>query len=140
MSKHVTVRDAHTSQADGATYVDVRSVPEFALGHPAGALNVPLLHQDPSTGRMTPNQHFLAVMQANFALDAPLLIGCQVGGRSAQAAQVLATAGFQHVANVLGGFGGAPGAEGWVQAGLPVATEKLGASYQPLMARATGGT
>jgi rhodanese-related sulfurtransferase len=50
------------------------------------------------------------------------MIGCQVGGRSQQAAELLASAGYRDVANVLGGFGGAPhlGHVGWVQAGLPV--------------------
>ena len=47
---------------------------------PAGAHNVPLLHYDAQTGQQTPNPEFLAVMQANFADDAKLLIGCQVGG------------------------------------------------------------
>ena len=42
-------------------------------------------------------------MQANFANDAKLLIGCQVGGRSTQAAQMLASHGYQHVVNVRGG-------------------------------------
>ena len=144
MVKHVTVQQAHENQAHGFTYVDVRSVPEFAEGHPAGAVNVPLLHRDPRTGQMAPNRDFLAVMQANFAPDSRLLIGCQVGGRSAQAAQVLAAAGYQDVSNVLGGYSGArdpmTGAvrsPGWTQTGLPVATEAVpGTSYEALRSRA----
>ena len=144
MVKHVTVQQARESQAQGYTYVDVRSVPEFAQGHPAGAVNVPLLHRDPRTGQMAPNRDFLAVMQANFAPDSRLLIGCQVGGRSAQAAQVLAAAGYQDVSNVLGGYSGArdpmTGAvrsPGWTQTGLPVATEAVpGTSYEALRSRA----
>ena len=50
------------------------------------------------------NREFLDVMRANFASDAKLLIGCQAGGRSAQAAETLVLAGFNDVANVLGGF------------------------------------
>lgn len=138
--KNVTVQEAHASQAN-ATYVDVRSVPEFAQGHPAGAVNVPLLHLDERTGQMIPNRDFVAVMQANFPPDTPLLIGCQVGGRSAQAAQILAQVGYQDVANVLGGYGGAPypmgGSQGWTQAGLPVETEQIpGESYETLRQRA----
>ena len=34
-------------------------------------------------------------MQANYAHDAELLIGCQVGGRSTQAAQLLTSHGYQ---------------------------------------------
>ena len=142
--KHVTVREAHDNQKAGCTYVDVRSIPEFAQGHPAGAVNVPLLHRDDRTGQMTPNRDFLAIMQANFPTDARLLVGCQVGGRSAHAAQLLVAAGYENVANVTGGYGGArdpmTGAvrsEGWTQAGLPVAVENIpGASYETLRVRA----
>lgn len=145
--KNVTVKEARDSQSAGAVYVDVRSIPEFAQGHPAGALNVPLIHQDERTGQMMPNQDFVAVMKANFAADAPLLIGCQVGGRSAQAAQILAASGFTDVSNVLGGYGGARDpmtgalrAEGWIQAQLPVDAEtEPGASYRALAGKSGRG-
>ena len=89
--RHVDVHEAHRLQTDdGYTYVDVRSVPEYERGHPEGAHNVPLLHFDTRTGQMKPNPEFLAVMQANYAPDAKLLIGCQMGGRSAPAGDVLA--------------------------------------------------
>ena len=79
-------------------------------------------------------------MQANFADDAKLLIGCQVGGRSTHAAQLLTSHGYQHAANVRGDFGGArdpaTGAlvdEGWSMAGLPVdTTAPPGGSYEEL--------
>jgi rhodanese-related sulfurtransferase len=145
--KHVTVREAREKQAEGYTYVDVRSVPEFAQGHPAGAVNVPLLHRDERTGQMAPNRDFLRVMYGRFAPDARLLIGCQVGGRSVQAAELLAASGFSDVSNVLGGFGGARDpltgavrAEGWSQAGLPVESEKNpGHSYGTVRGRASEG-
>ena len=74
--RDVGVRQAHKLQtADGYTYVDVRSVPEYEKEHPAGAHNVPLMHLDSQTGRMTPNPEFLAVMQANYPTDAKLLMG-----------------------------------------------------------------
>jgi rhodanese-related sulfurtransferase len=124
---NVSVREAREKQQEGYTYVDVRSIPEFQQGHPEGAVNVPLIHRDERSGQMMPNREFLDVMRANFASDAKLLIGCQVGGRSAQAAETLVYAGFNDVANVLGGFGGARDpmtgavhAEGWTQAALPV--------------------
>ena len=79
---------------------------------------------------MLPNPDFLTVMQANHGPDAPLLIGCQMGGRSARAAQVLAAAGYTDVRNVMGGFGGARDRAtgqvvhaGWAGAGLPVETD-----------------
>ena len=77
--ENVSVREAHEKQSQGYTYVDVRSIPEFEQGHPAGAVNVPLLHRDGRTGQMMANREFLDVMRANFPSDARLLIGCQVG-------------------------------------------------------------
>ena len=145
--KNVDVKQAYVLQSgDAFTYVDVRSVPEYDKGHPAGSHNVPLLHFDAATGRMQPNPEFLAVMQASYGLDAKLLIGCQVGGRSAQAAQLLGSVGYSDVSNVLGGFGGARDpatgqvmVEGWVQAGLPVETDPTpDGSYADLQKK-TGG-
>jgi rhodanese-related sulfurtransferase len=139
--KHVTVQQALDHQRAGAAYIDVRSIPEFQQGHPEGAFNVPLLHADPVTRQMRPNPAFLDVVRANFAPDATLMIGCQVGGRSQQAAELLASAGYQNVANVLGGFGGAPhmGHIGWVQAGLPVAQQADAArEYDALHKKAAG--
>ena len=137
----VDVRQAQALRAnDDYTYVDVRSMPEYDAGHPAGSHNVPLLHRDPATGQMLPNVRFLEVMQANYPKDAKLLIGCQMGGRSSQAAQILASAGYSDVCNVMGGYGGARDRftgqvlnEGWAEAGLPVDTEPTpGGSYSDL--------
>ncbi len=127
--------------------MDVRSSAEYAHGHPAGAVNVPLLERDDRTGQMTPNPDFTRVMQANFAPDAKLLLGCQVGGRSARAAQILETFGYRDVSNVVGGFGGARDPmtgrtdPGWAQAGLPVETDPPpGGSYADLAAKADTGS
>ena len=145
--KQVDVRQAHELQSsDGYTYVDVRSVPEYDKGHPAGAHNVPLLHVDAASGRMAPNPDFLRVMQASYPTDAKLLIGCQVGGRSSQAAQILAAAGYTDLSNVAGGFGGARDpatgqlhAQGWIQAALPVETDATPeGSYAELQQKADG--
>ncbi len=137
---HVDVKEAYRLQAaEGYAYIDVRSIPEYEGGHPAGAHNVPLLHYDAQTGHKTPNPEFLAVMAANYPHDARLLIGCQVGGRSTQAVQMLVSHGYQHAANVRGGFGGARDLtgdlvdEGWSLAGLPVeTTAPPGGSYEEL--------
>ena len=122
--KHSTVQQAHQQQASGATYVDVRSIPEFEQGHPEGAFNIPLLHLDPATGQMRPNPDFLDIVRGNFAPETPMVVGCKMGGRSQQACEILSSAGFHDVTNVLGGYGGAPqlGHTGWVQAGLPIET------------------
>lgn len=144
MPKHTSVTDAQALLAQGYAYVDVRSSQEFSQGHPAGALNVPLLERDEDTGQMMPNPDFVRVMQSLFPPDAKLLIGCQVGGRSVRAAQMLESFGFADVTNVKGGFAGARDPmsgrtidPGWVESGLPVETgAPAGRSYQDLVARA----
>ena len=120
--KQITVQQAHQQQESGVTYLDVRSIPEFEQGHPAGAVNIPLLHLDPQTGQMRPNQEFLTTVRAAFSPETPLVVGCKMGGRSQQACEILSSLGFQNVANVQGGWSGAPqmGHVGWVDAGLPV--------------------
>ena len=126
MPKQISVADAHQLQQQGAAYVDVRSQAEFEMGHPAGAINIPLLDRDPSSGQMMPNPDFVRVMQATFAPDATLLLGCQVGGRSMRAAMMLESFGFTDLANVKGGFAGMRDPmgrsidPGWVESGLPV--------------------
>jgi rhodanese-related sulfurtransferase len=140
--KQSTVQQAHQQQAEGATYLDVRSIPEFQQGHPQGAYNVPLLHLDPRTGQMIPNPDFLPVVTANFPRDTPMVVGCKMGGRSQKACELLSSAGFENVTNVLGGWGGAPqtGHAGWVQAGLPVETSAEPAkAYDALHKKAAGG-
>lgn len=139
--KHVTVQQAHQQQGAGATYLDVRSIPEFQQGHPEGAFNVPLLHLDPQTGQMRPNPEFLDVVKASFPTGTPMVVGCKMGGRSQQACELLANAGYQDVTNVLGGWGGAPqmGHTGWLEAGLPVETAgDQGRDYQALRQKTSG--
>jgi len=128
---HVSITDAHRAQRDGATYVDVRSSLEFAAGHPVGAINVPLLEADEDTGQLMPNPDFVRVMKATFAPGATLLIGCQLGTRSARAAQILETFGFTNLANVEAGY------QGWSSAGQPVEIDApAGRAYDDLLAAA----
>ena len=125
---------------EGYVYVDVRSLPEFAAGHPKGAFNVPLMNMGP--GGMTPNPEFLTVMGA-FPRDAKLIVGCQAGGRSARAAAMLESAGYTDVVDQRAGFEGAPDPSsgrvsepGWRPAGLPVSTEPLpDRTYEALKAK-----
>jgi rhodanese-related sulfurtransferase len=139
--KHLTPRQAHEQQNGGAIYLDVRSIPEFEAGHPTGAFNVPLLHLDPASGQMRPNPDFLSVVRANFTPETAMVVGCKMGGRSQQACEILSSAGYHDVANVLGGFGGAPqmGQKGWAQEGLPVEqTADPAHDYASLQAKASG--
>jgi len=136
---NLSATDARERQQQGATLLDVRSTREYAAGHPAGALNVPVLEHDEDNGQLLANPDFVRVVQANFPVDAPLLVSCQSGVRSVRAAQMLESFGYQNVANVLGGFGGARdgSAPGWQPSGLPVETDApVGGAYQDLLAKA----
>lgn len=124
-----------------AVYVDVRSVPEFTSGHPAGAINIPLLHMQ--GGGMSPNAEFAKVIEKTLPKDKKLLIGCQAGGRSMRACQLMETMGFSDLYNVMGGFGGgqnlSTGApvKGWKDQGLPVSTDNgEGVGYESLLSKA----
>jgi rhodanese-related sulfurtransferase len=143
MPKQISVTDARQLLDQGAIYVDVRSTVEFEMSHPAGAINIPLLHRDPASGQMSPNPDFVRVMQATFPPETNLLIGCQVGGRSMRAAQVLESFGFTNLSNVKGGFGGMKDPmgrtvdPGWAESGLPVdAGAPEGRSYAHVAAKA----
>jgi rhodanese-related sulfurtransferase len=105
-------------QEEGYLYVDVRSVQEFAGGHPRGAFNVPLVLLGPQGPR--PNPDFLAVMERRFPKETKLVVGCQSGGRSIQAAAILQGAGFQNLVEQRAGFqGNGRGEAGWAPKGLP---------------------
>jgi rhodanese-related sulfurtransferase len=108
---------------EGWKYLDVRSVEEFAAGHPPGAWNVPIFHRGPLG--MTPNEDFVAVVSRTFAKDTKLVVGCASGPRSMRACEILAAAGYTHLVNVEGGFMGGRDEfgrpiPGWASAGLPV--------------------
>ena len=102
---------------EGYVYLDVRSVPEFEVGHAPGAKNIPLLHRTQSG--MRPNQDFVAVCESALGKQAKIIT----------AAQILIASGFESVVDMRGGFGGErdyTGAlvyPGWAPRGLPVTTE-----------------
>lgn len=83
----------------GVEVVDVREPDEYAEGHVPGARLVPLATVPHHVGGLP--------------VDRPVYLVCQVGARSAQAAQFLAQHGVDAV-NVAGGTGD------WVAAGYPV--------------------
>ncbi|HEX9507162.1 MAG TPA: rhodanese-like domain-containing protein, partial [Myxococcales bacterium] len=91
--RRISPKEAKALMDEGWTYLDVRSEPEFEQGHPAGAINCPLMHAGPSG--MMPNPDFLQVVEAVLPKDSRLVIGCQSGGRSLRAAQVLESAGYR---------------------------------------------
>jgi rhodanese-related sulfurtransferase len=119
-------------------YIDVRTPAEFAEGHPAGALNIPI-----SLG-FGVNPDFIDIMRKLYSANAPLLLGCRTGGRSASACQVLERAGYTDVTNVAGGFVGipdgpfGPGVPGWKALGLP--SDVDGETYVAILDRVLGPT
>ncbi|UTI66855.1 rhodanese-like domain-containing protein [Paraconexibacter antarcticus] len=95
---------------DGATtgklkLVDVREPHEFAAGHPAGAINVPLSGFPTAVASLP---------------DGPVALTCQSGMRSGKAAKAAVAAGRTDISNVRGGF------SAWQAAGLPTQTKKKG--------------
>src|SRR2546428_11024660 len=107
-----------------AVYLDVRPEAEFEAGHPAGARNVPVVFFDPGARQPLPNPEFVATVTRHLASTTPLVVGCQSGGRSQHACELLVQAGYTDVVNVHGGFGGARdqtgrAVPGWAAAGLP---------------------
>jgi rhodanese-related sulfurtransferase len=137
--KAVTPEEAAELLKQGHVYVDVRSEPEFEAGHPAGALNVPLLHAGPVG--LEPNPEFLSVMEGAFGKGEPLVIGCKAGGRSKRAAEILAKAGFSSLSDQVAGFDAGKDAfgraiPGWGRTALPVDTGKpAGRSYADVKRR-----
>lgn len=137
--KQLTPREAHDLFSQGYRYIDVRTESEFANGHPATAVNIPVVFPDPATRQMVMNPEFLAVVQAHFSKDAHIIVGCQAGARSQRAADALVQAGYSNVANMQGGFGGARDqtgrtvVPGWTECGLPLCTAcDTGDSYATL--------
>ncbi len=122
--KRVTPREAADLVASGWKYIDVRSIPEFAEGHPQGAYNVPLLHAFPGRG-MAPNPDFERTIAARFKKDEQLVLGCRSGSRSFRAAHMLMDMGYAHVVDMAGGWDGERdpsgrlAVQGWRDEGLP---------------------
>ena len=108
--QHISASDlADQLAAQAVTVIDVREPMEYAGGHIAGSLNVPL-------SRIT---------QADLPRG-PLVLVCQSGNRSANAlAQLLQQGHPDPLAELEGGI------PAWQQAGLPV--RKLNNAPLPLM-------
>ncbi|KAB1663214.1 rhodanese-like domain-containing protein [Pseudoclavibacter sp. CFCC 13611] len=99
MVEQITPQQALERQQAGAVILDVRETDEFAAGHATGAVNIPLSELQSRLGDVP---------------DADdLLVICQAGGRSQQAALWLDQQGVA-AANVSGGT------FAWASEGLPV--------------------
>jgi hydroxyacylglutathione hydrolase len=83
----------------GATVIDVRAASEWQAGHLPGARHIPL--------------GYLSDRAPDIPAG-PVVVHCQLGGRSAIAASLLGRLGRSQVANLTGGFAA------WHAAGFPV--------------------
>src|SRR5438132_6649103 len=104
--KEITPQQAHEilQEEVGPVYIDVRTEPEFAGGHPQGAVNIPVAFPGPGRG-MIMNADFVKVVESHFPKDKKIVVGCQAGPRSKAAAGLLQQAGYQDVSNMDGGLG-----------------------------------
>jgi len=124
-----------------SVYLDVRTETEFAQGHPAGAINIPVVFIR-GPGQMEVNDDFLAVADKILPKGKKLIVGCASGGRSQHACEMLEQAGYSDLTNVRGGFGGARDAAGrvivagWRDEGLPVSSDLGECAYQALRKQA----
>jgi rhodanese-related sulfurtransferase len=124
--KEIGCREAHEGCAKNpdALIIDVRAPGEYAAGHPAGALNVPIMLGSP--GAFSPNPDFLAVMEKVAPKGTTLYLSCQSGNRSGRAGALLEQNGWTDVANIRAGWGGARNflgqvtEQGWSSTGLPI--------------------
>ncbi|MEQ1923235.1 MAG: rhodanese-like domain-containing protein [Pyrinomonadaceae bacterium] len=84
-------------------FIDVRTAEEYAGGHAARAVNIPLDTISSKLGTLEKNE--------------PVYVICQTGNRSKKAAAILKEAGFNNVLNVTGGT------TAWAEAKLPMETK-----------------
>lgn len=100
----MTVGELANVRDSGVDLIDVRTPGEYHELHAVGARSIPLGSLDPG-----------AVMHGrDGAVDEPLYVICQSGGRSRQAAEAFHKAGYTNVVSVEGGT------KAWAAAGLPV--------------------
>ena len=129
--KTLTPQETHDvlSANPSAVYIDVRTVAEFAAGHPKGKIvNIPILFRHPTTNDTYPNTSFLEVVQSLYATDAPLIVGCEKGPRARQAAEQLQQAGYTNICIMEEGHAG------WREQKLPSTTDNRdGVSYVSLL-------
>ncbi len=97
-AERIDVRTAHEMWRAGDTVIDVRLPEEYATGHIAGALNVPI-DMLPKAAAALP--------------DGPVITACSMGGRAGRAAELLALAGRS-------AFSIEGGTKAWQRAGFPV--------------------
>lgn len=101
--REVSPDEAETEVAKAySQFIDVRTPEEYAAGHAARAVNIPLDTLDQNMDRIEKNE--------------PVYFICETGNRSKKAAEKLKEAGYNNVISVAGGTAA------WKEAGLPIET------------------
>ena len=110
MFRELSPNDAfdEVSNIANAVLIDCRTPAEWNLtGTPdlsAVKKQVALIQLSDETGR--PNPDFVDRVREIATENTPLLLLCRVGGRSANACNMLASAGYTNLANIIEGFEG----------------------------------
>ena len=109
--KECSVTEARDCVSTHTLLIDIREPAEFQRGHIPGAVHVP-------RGLLEFEIHGLVQRMQDDAVDAPenqpIVLYCGTGGRSALAAETLATMGYRNVRSMSGGL------VAWAHARLPV--------------------
>src|SRR5688500_6993367 len=91
--REVTAAEAVALSRDGYRVIDVREQGEWDAGHIPGATLLPLADVPQRVGEVVPDK------------DAPVLLHCAVGGRSARAAGWLTQMGYTNVVSMKAPLG-----------------------------------
>ena len=104
--KHISTITVSEAKAlldkGGFTFLDVRTEKEFKKGHIPGAINLPRGKLEFVIDKDIPDK------------NAPIVVYCRTGGRSALATYTLVKMGYKNLKNMDGGW------KAWTKAGYPV--------------------
>ena len=84
----VSSEDAHQLVKQGALLLDVRTAGEFSSGHLEGAVNIPVQELEARVSSLPVKK------------DAPIVVYCHSGRRSAMAKEMLEKAGYSKVSDL----------------------------------------
>ena len=110
----------------GYVYLDVRMEHEFSQGHVPNAHNIPVMIKGPGGVGIQMNPDFVQEVGEKYQSDSRIILGCQKGGRSNKAAELLSEAGYTNLHDMRGGLVGETDPlgnvtfPGWSGRGLPV--------------------
>ena len=113
----LSAAEAYERARSGAVkLIDIRRPEEWrATGVAEGAERINMLHPQGAVGFA---REVLDTVGGD--LDAPIVLICRTGNRTARVQSVLTQMGFTNVAHVPEGMLGSRGTPGWIARGLPV--------------------